>query len=267
MAQLNFDSTQVQPYQGNEAIPAGWYLATAVQSDVKQTEKKTGFYLEIVFEIIEGQFKGSRVFARLNISNPNETAQRIGQGQLSAICKAVNIPYLQDSQQLHSLPIKIKVKYNEAEGKYDASNDIVSFQNANYVPPVANAGQATATQELIFPQQSAPVNSAPQLQFPAAPASQAVPVYQAPASAIPAAQPFNPAAAPAQPWANPAAPQQAPVAAMPAQAPIQPANAAPAQELPAWANQQAAAPAPQPVATQAAPTDTQVLPPWMQQAQ
>lgn len=245
MAQLNFDATQVAPDTGGgDPVPAGWYNVMIDESEMKPTKTEGGLRLSLRFTILDGQYANRKVFTGLNLKNANPVAQEIAYKQLSAICHAVGIMQVQDSQQLHGRPLKIKVKVRAASGDYEASNDITSYKNINEqvdgpVAGAAPAGAPWATAPAAAPQQPA---WAPQpAAAPVAPAQQFAPQQQAPAQAAPAWQP--PAAQ--QPWAQPAAQQ-------PAAAP------APqfAQQPQAPAAQPAPAAAPQPGAT----------PPWMQQA-
>lgn len=241
MAQLNFDATQVKPNDGGfEAIPAGWYNAYITESELKATKDKTGAYLELKFKVMDGQYKDSVVISRLNISNANEQAQKIGIGQLSSVCHALNMGFVQDSVQLHNQPMKIRVKYIAAKGEYEASNDITSYKNINYQAPQSPDNTA-------IPSVAAPVIPAINTQV-------------------------------AQPWAQqtqtaPIVPQmQQPAQQAPIQQPIQQAPQMPVQqpaEMPVWAQQ--SAPQAQQVQPQAQQTAQQgpndVLPPWMQQPQ
>lgn len=235
MSQLNFDATTVSPSESIEAIPAGWYNAQIDQSEMKPTKDGSGAYLELRFSVLDGQYANRKVFTRLNVRNNNPVAQEIAYKQLSAICHATGVLRVQDSQQLHGLPLKIKVKVRAASGDYEASNEISSFKNVNEQVdgPVggapASAGGAPWAQQPAAAQQAAPWAPQPAAS-PVAPAQQSAPPAAAPAPAAPAWQP--PAAQ--QPWAQ------------------QPAQPAPVQQ-----------PAPQP---QAAPQPAGAVPPWMQQA-
>lgn len=231
---LNFDATTVPPADSIEAIPAGWYNAQIYQSEMKPTKDGSGAYLELRFSVLDGQYANRKVFGRLNLRNANPVAQEIAYKQLSAICHATGVLQVQDSQQLHGRPMKIKVKVRAASGDYEASNEISAFKSINeQVDGPVGGAPATAGGAPWAPQPAA---------APVAPAQQFAPQQPAPAPAAPAWQP--PAAQ--QPWVQPA-PQPAPAAAPAPQYAPQP-QAPVAQPAPAAA--------PQPGAT----------PPWMQQA-
>ena len=83
MANLSgFDAREVEPTVGFEPIPAGKYVAVITASEMKETKNKDGHYLELVFQIIEGEYKGRKLWGRLNLDNANPTAVQIARGQL-----------------------------------------------------------------------------------------------------------------------------------------------------------------------------------------
>lgn len=275
MAQLNFDARTVVPDTGQQdPVPAGWYNVVIDKSEMKPTKDGTGMRLELQFKIIDGQFVNRKIFEGLNLKNVNPVAQEIAYKQLSAIAHAVKVLIVEDSSQMHNIPLKVKVKLKAATGQYDAGNSIVAYKDINEVvtQPVAAPGAPApfggAPAAFGMPPApaafgAAPAAFAPQAAPPAQwapPAAPAAPAQAAPQWAPPAAQqPWAPPAAPVQ--AAPAAPQYAPA---PAPAPTPTAGLAP----PAWATAPAAAPVQETAPVQAAapvPSSTDgVVPPWLQ---
>ena len=263
MAQLNFDATQVAPDLGFETVPAGWYNAMIDESEMKPTKDGSGAYLQTRFNIIDGQYANRKIYMRLNLRNTNPVAQEIAYKQLSAIAHAVGVLHVQDSSQLHGLPMKIKVKLRkDTSGQYEDSNEISSIKNINEQVDMGSQAAAPAGGFGGAPAGGMPPGfGAPQGGF----APQAAP-QQAPAQQ-PWQQPAQqqapaPQAAPQQPWQQAPAqqpapqPQQAPAQAAPAQQPWQqPAAAQPWQQAP-----QQQAPVQQPAPQQAAPAPQQAAP-------
>lgn len=105
----NFDASQIEPLSSFGPIPAGKYVAAITSSEMKSNKAGTGSYLELVFTILEGEYKGRQLWVRLNLDNPNETAVRIARSELSAICRAVGVLTPRDSVELHNLPLTIRV--------------------------------------------------------------------------------------------------------------------------------------------------------------
>jgi hypothetical protein len=241
LAQLSFDATGVKPAEGAlGAIPAGWYNVVIAASEMKAAKAEGNYYLELQLQVIDGQYANRKVYTRLNICNANPVAQEIAYRELSAICHAVGLLQVGDSQQLHGLPFKVKVSVQAATGEYEAGNNVRAYKNINEKVDMVAAPAAPAAW-------APPVAAAP-----AAPAGWTPP--PAPAAA-PAAPAWTPPAA-AQPWAVPAAPAWTPPAA--AQPWAVPAAAAAPAAQPAPAYAPPPAPVPQPAAPGAPAT-----PPWM----
>lgn len=154
MASLTFDASTVAPQASSGPVPAGTYLAQCIDSDVQRLKSGNGTGLKLTFEIIDGQYKGRRIWENLNIQHSNEDTQRIAQSQLSALCYAVNVIKLQDTAALHHKPVTIKVVVREAKGEYQASNNIKGYESAGVSVPAFLAPAADAAP-------AAPVSKAP----------------------------------------------------------------------------------------------------------
>lgn len=147
MATLNFNANEVEPSVGFEALPAGKYQAVISDSDMKVNRAGTGEYLLLEFEIIEGDYKGRKLWSRLNLNNPNPEAVRLARADLSAICHAVNIIQPRDSSELHNLPLTITVKcrknqddeiVNEIRGYAAKENKAVAAEKVGFGTPEVN---------------------------------------------------------------------------------------------------------------------------------
>ncbi len=126
MAGLNFDANQVAPNTDYEPIPAGKYLAVITASEIKPTKSGNGSFLELTFQVLDGQYKGRLLWARLNLDNPNRQAVEISRGQLSAICRAVGVMKPNDSCELHGIPMVITVRCKRREDG-EVFNELTRF--------------------------------------------------------------------------------------------------------------------------------------------
>jgi len=122
-----FDANEVPPAESRDPVPAGWYKVVIAESEETPTKAQTGSYLELRMEIIEGDHAGRKLFDRLNLNNPNQTAVEIAQRTLSSICRAVGVNAPRDSSDLHDKPLMAKVKVKPASGDYDASNEVAEY--------------------------------------------------------------------------------------------------------------------------------------------
>ncbi|WP_288076446.1 DUF669 domain-containing protein [Pseudomonas sp.] len=144
MAFIGFNATAVEPATAYDVLPRGKYLAMVVDSTVKPTKNGSGEYLQLTFEIIDGQGKGRKVFERLNFRNSNKTAEEIAQRALSALCRCVGVNDLNDSEQLHNIPVTIDVAVEDGKGDYGPQNRIKGYESAGGQAPQSMAPKATA---------------------------------------------------------------------------------------------------------------------------
>lgn len=147
MANLNgFNANQVDPATDFEVVPPGKYVAVVTASEMKATKSGSGSFLELTFQVIEGEYKNRLLWSRLNLDNPNPVAVKIARSELSALCRAVGVLEPKDSCELHNLPMLISVRQktdadgelrNEIRGYYkrESANGAKPAQNANPTPP------------------------------------------------------------------------------------------------------------------------------------
>ncbi|MEX2672882.1 MAG: DUF669 domain-containing protein [Phycisphaeraceae bacterium] len=129
MAHLDgFDARQVDPATSLDPLPAGKYVAVVSDSQMKPTKNANGSYLELTFDVIEGEHKGRKAWARLNLHNPSEAAVKIARAELSAICRAVGVMQPRDSVELHNLPLVIAVKLKRREDTGELANEIKGYE-------------------------------------------------------------------------------------------------------------------------------------------
>ena len=129
MAQLNnFDASQVEPSTEFEPIPAGKYVVAIVKSEMKPTKTNDGEYLELELEVLEGEFKGRRVWDRLTLRHPNAITVKIASASLSRICHSVGILKPQDSTDLHDLPLIARVRLRPRRDTGEMGNDIAGYE-------------------------------------------------------------------------------------------------------------------------------------------
>ena len=132
-----FNAAEVDTTDEFAPLPKGEYTAICTNSEEKATKAGTGSYLEMKWQIIEGQFQNRILFSRLNLKNPNPVAVKIAEKDLASICKATGVLSPNSSAELHNKPVVLKVVVRQREG-YDPSNDIKGYKS------VGGATQAAA---------------------------------------------------------------------------------------------------------------------------
>ncbi len=150
-----FNSNDHERMDDYTAIDAGNYPAMIHRSEMKDTKAKRegrariGSYLELKFKILSGKFKNHVVFTRLNLVNENPVAVEIANKELASICDAVGKISIEDSQELHGVPMMISVTKTPATANSPERNEIKGYKKIkageNYeMPPNENNDTPTA---------------------------------------------------------------------------------------------------------------------------
>jgi hypothetical protein len=156
MTAIQFDATQVSPESKFAPVPNGDYPVVITESEVKPTKDGAGQYLQLTLEVIDGHYKGRKIWDRLNLWNKNSTAVEIAQRALSQICHAIGVLQVQDTVMLHNKPLVATLAVRAAGGGYDESNDVKGYKAYSSGPaPVAPAVNAPAAQPAAAPAQQA----------------------------------------------------------------------------------------------------------------
>ena len=125
----SFDATSVEPTTAQELLPAGKYRAQIVESEMRVTKNGMGQFLWLMLDLLEGEYKGRKIFDQLNLVNPSPTTVEIAQRTLSAICHATGKMHVSDSEELHLIPMTVQVKIRPPKNGYGESNAVA------YLPP------------------------------------------------------------------------------------------------------------------------------------
>lgn len=131
----SFDATSVEPTTAQELLPAGKYRAQIVESEMRVTKNGMGQFLWLMLDIIEGDYKGRKIFDQLNLVNPNPTTVEIAQRTLSAICHATAKMHVSDSEELHLIPMTIQLKIRPPKNGYGESNAIAYLPSERGAAP------------------------------------------------------------------------------------------------------------------------------------
>jgi len=144
-----FDASTVDPATGFELIPPGKYVAQIVSSEMRPTKDGGGQYLWLELDVLKGALQGRKLFDRLNLVNASAQTVEIAQRTLSAICHATGRLQVQDSQELHLIPMIADVSIRPPKNGYGESNKV------HYLP--LERGAAAQPR----PQTTAPTTAAP----------------------------------------------------------------------------------------------------------
>ena len=127
MATLNFDANQVEPSAGKDPVPAGKYVAAITTSEMKPTKNGAGQYLELEYQIIDGEHKGRKLWSRHTLQHTSAQTVQIARGELSAVCRAIGVMQPKDSAELHNLPMTVTVKLKKREDNGEMTNEVAAW--------------------------------------------------------------------------------------------------------------------------------------------
>jgi len=144
MVDMNgFDANEVDPAEVFNPIPTGEYPAAIVESEMKPVKSGNGNYMKLTFQIIEGEFKGRKLWDQLCLQHTNAVTVEIAQRKLSAICHAVGVMKPRDSVELHNLPLMVKVACKKREDTGEIGNEIKGYKRKEATAAAEAAPQAS----------------------------------------------------------------------------------------------------------------------------
>lgn len=116
-----FNARNVEPAKprDNMLIPNGWYRAWIIGTDIRKTNAGDGRFLELTWEIVEGDYEKRRLWDRHNFENKSAVAVKIAQEQISAICHATNVLEFSDPGELAGVLCMIKIGVERKTGQPD----------------------------------------------------------------------------------------------------------------------------------------------------
>lgn len=167
MASFDYDFNEV-PESEYSALPEGDYVVVMTASDKKLNKEGTSHYLETVYEVIDGDYKGRKVWERYNLWHAKPNVANIARRDIKKLAQCAGFTVQpNDSNELHNIPLilRLTVFLDTYNGKQEEKNKI-----ADYFP--ASAGVQKA------PNAMAPTPMAPNASAtPAASAAPAAPAW------------------------------------------------------------------------------------------
>ena len=159
MGNLDFNQNEYEPRKEIGAVPAGKYRCRIEETERKDTKNHDAQYLQITHVITEGEYKGRKIFDRLNlwvaqggqwVRRTDEAGNIAGQA-MSELLAALGMATIRNHEELRgkSLVVKVKVRKNE---EYGDSNDVQNYYSATaetapagapVAPPAPQAGPTT----------------------------------------------------------------------------------------------------------------------------
>lgn len=142
---------------GASKVPSGDYVVVCVNGEEKENSKRNGHYIQLDFEIQEGEFAGEKLVDRINHDNPNETARNIAFATLKKLGSAIGKKEpLGDTNELLGKRIIATVKNvassremidDNGNPRRDEQGNVMYYRDVSiskYVPYALASGASTA---------------------------------------------------------------------------------------------------------------------------
>ncbi|CAK0774724.1 hypothetical protein WCLP8_510004 [uncultured Gammaproteobacteria bacterium] len=111
--------------------------------------------------MLEGEHTGKKLFDRLNLVNNSPSTVEFAQRTLSAICRAAGRMQVQDSEELHLVPMTADVKVQPPKNGYGESNSIRYLPLERGAPATSPAARPAAPVQAAKPSPQARPATAP----------------------------------------------------------------------------------------------------------
>lgn len=142
MANFNFNVGDA-PADDFDLLPAGKYSAEITESEVRPSSKGADM-LALTLQVTEGEFKGRLLWDYLVHKHPKEQVRKIAERQIAAIMRACGKETIEDSSELHGIPMTVTVKVEQPKegGQYDEPSNRIK----KYAPLGAGGGGGFSSQ-------------------------------------------------------------------------------------------------------------------------
>ena len=134
MAQLGYTINQGDLPEGNggdfSPLPAGDYTVRISEAEIKATKQGGGQYIKLRLDVTGPSHQGRVLFSNINIQNSSQKAEEIGRQQLGSIMRAINLPALQDTDQLIGGELSVKLAIRKSD-EYGEQNEVKGYKAAS----------------------------------------------------------------------------------------------------------------------------------------
>lgn len=107
-----FNAEEHEDQRDDTPLPEGEYYLELEKAELRDTANGQGKGLNAQFNVLgeeSNPHRGRKVFNWFNLQHSNEMAQKIGQSEFAALCKAVGIVAPEDTSELLGKPFLAKV--------------------------------------------------------------------------------------------------------------------------------------------------------------
>jgi len=137
-------------------VPDGWYDVLCENAETKKNKNGQGEHISATFVIVSEEYKGRKVFVNWNTVNPNETAQKIGRGELARFCKAAGLESPKDESDLVDLMVRVKIGRDKKDAERNTVKAYKSIDDGACEPAEEPAKKEEPAKAKAKPAKAAP---------------------------------------------------------------------------------------------------------------
>ena len=139
-----FDASTVDPAGEFKPLPEGVYEFLITNASEAKTKDGQGLMGVFELQVTRGDHKGRKLTKRVNLRNANPQAVQIGQGELSAICRAIKNLRPKNWQAFvgQTLSFKVVVKPYNGSLSNEVKNAVLDDTEGADPAPAAAEGPA-----------------------------------------------------------------------------------------------------------------------------
>lgn len=152
--------TSAAPPAEFQPLPPGWYPAMIEKAELHDTKAGDGKYLKLQLSVVGDQFAGRKVFANINLANPNPKAVEIGAREIAQLGAACGLLRLKDSTELLDKVVLVKLTVKTTQGR-DPENEIKAYKSMDGATPAAPSPAAAAAPKPAPAAAKAPATAKP----------------------------------------------------------------------------------------------------------
>jgi len=149
-----YGEDDLKPMNDFTPVPAGNYTMAATGCEWKNcgatAKDPNGRYLKFTVEIIDGEFKGRKIWPNLSLENSNAQTVNMARRELAEMARAVGRMSAKSESDLLNIPFTAEIGVRAASGNFEASNVI-----KHYLPM---GGAKTAAAPINIQTQPSPVS-------------------------------------------------------------------------------------------------------------
>lgn len=130
-----------------EPIAPGDYKAIIRETAIKINKAGNGRYINITYEIYDGNYKGRLVYGIYNIENPSDQSVAIGMSQLKEVSDAINKPKFDENSlyKLNGSKLMLQIGIDSKNPEYNRIKKAYAFADNVSLPTSKNTNQLQAS--------------------------------------------------------------------------------------------------------------------------